>query len=334
MTIKGLLGDSEYNLTNLLKHLIKHDPTGNRCVKGTPDIIKAFIHQVFLLRTYYIVATLGGILEAYHGRPPVAIQVARFSGQEYKGEERQKARDKLKNSNIQIDQSQCKEEAKAAVNESMQSLQIGQVLLCRMSNENWKEHKKVCTQQGFDPELLSPSPQAPDQFISCPDPVPGFICTPALWRQIWYLSKADSQNWDYHIVEYGCTRSIAILNPLNRSWFHVARRRAMVSGDISAVHMMLHIIEAQDNDHHYGLGVDKIHHQFELKYNISFSADKLVNNVCEMATGEEVFEEMQFLRKRLVTVNIEDRYTAHCLTLGSDFVPRWNSSAAQKLFKL
>ncbi|KAJ7577495.1 hypothetical protein C8J56DRAFT_899125 [Mycena floridula] len=352
MTIKGLLGDSEYNLTNLLKRLIEHDPTGNhrakevylfvhpyveheyRITEAAPDILRAFIHQ--------------------HGRPPVAIQVARFGGQEYKGEERQKARDKLKNSNIQIDQSQCKEEAKAVVNECLaisshrksfkRCGRCKSVRYCSVEcqTKNWKEHKKVCSQQDFDPELLSPSPQAPDQFISCPDSVPGFIRTPALWRQIWCLSKADSQNRNHHRDNwhYRSTWNMDAPGPLqslmlsdrglcelaDRSWFHVARRHAMASGDISVGHMMLHIIEAQDNDHHYGLGVDKIRHQFELEYNISFSADKLVNNVCEMATGEEVFEEIEFLRKRLATVNIKDRYTTHCLALGSDFVRSLHNS--------
>lgn len=70
------------------------------------------------------------------------------------------------------------------------------------------------------------------------------------------------------------------------------------------------------------------------EYNISFSADilavvadKLVNNISEMITGEEVFEEMQFLRKRLATVNIRDT----CLALGSDFVR--NGLAVQNLLK-
>jgi hypothetical protein len=51
----------------------------------------------------------------------------------------------------------------------------------------------------FDPESIAPEPVAPDQFIGCPRADPTFIRTPALWRQIWYLNKPNSQYSDYHV---------------------------------------------------------------------------------------------------------------------------------------
>jgi hypothetical protein len=65
--------------------------------------------------------------------------------------------------------------------------------------EDWPEHKKACGQKHFAPEAIAPAPAARDEFIGCPAAFPGYIRTPALWRQIFYLSKPDSQHSDYHV---------------------------------------------------------------------------------------------------------------------------------------
>jgi hypothetical protein len=100
MTIGHLVGDGEYNFVHMvsitlflrqystinllqLKHLIDHDSTGNARVKSVfffthpyfehdnrhsdaaPDFVKAALYWKSLLRTFYIVNTLLGILYAY-----------------------------------------------------------------------------------------------------------------------------------------------------------------------------------------------------------------------------------------------------------------------------
>lgn len=51
----------------------------------------------------------------------------------------------------------------------------------------------------FDPKLFNPTVEGPDQFIGCPSAAPGFVRTPDLQRQIWWLSKPDSLDRDYHV---------------------------------------------------------------------------------------------------------------------------------------
>ncbi|KAJ6592009.1 hypothetical protein B0H10DRAFT_2233053 [Mycena sp. CBHHK59/15] len=80
LTIDGLVGDGEYNLMNLLKRIVAHDPTGHRRVKelfifvhpyitdeyrhsdDAPDLLKVFVYHALLLRNFCIVDTLNGIL--------------------------------------------------------------------------------------------------------------------------------------------------------------------------------------------------------------------------------------------------------------------------------
>jgi hypothetical protein len=65
--------------------------------------------------------------------------------------------------------------------------------------KDWPEHKKACGMKRFAPEAIAPAPAVRDEFIGCPSALPGFIRTPALWRQIFRLSKPDSQYSDYHV---------------------------------------------------------------------------------------------------------------------------------------
>jgi hypothetical protein len=65
--------------------------------------------------------------------------------------------------------------------------------------KDWADHKKLCCQQNFDLNNVTPRGERPPGFIGCPGAVPGFVRTPALWRQIWSLSKMDSQDRDYHV---------------------------------------------------------------------------------------------------------------------------------------
>jgi hypothetical protein len=53
----------------------------------------------------------------------------------------------------------------------------------------------------FDPALVTPTSAdvAPPEFIGSPAPIAGFVRSPALWRQIEFLSKPDSHTRDYHV---------------------------------------------------------------------------------------------------------------------------------------
>ncbi|KAJ7577476.1 hypothetical protein C8J56DRAFT_899109 [Mycena floridula] len=143
----------------------------------------------------YIVAILGGsIFDAYDGLPLMMIMKARFGTQEQTmPEERQKAKERLTNANFRLDESQCKEEAKVVVVANW----FGTVPL------NVKRKSGKSTRRSAVTLTLSfslPARKLQIQFIGCPDLVPSFIHTPALWRQIWYLSKVDSQNRNYHLA--------------------------------------------------------------------------------------------------------------------------------------
>ncbi|KAJ7761248.1 hypothetical protein DFH07DRAFT_424981 [Mycena maculata] len=97
-----------------------------------------------------------------------------------------------------------------------------QVLYCSSGcqQSDWRDHKKLCGTRlvRFYIALVTPTPEAPAQFIGCPAPDPGFSRSPALWRQISYLSKEDSYTRDYHFdIAPNHTRSIRILDTISAS---------------------------------------------------------------------------------------------------------------------
>ncbi|KAJ6545237.1 hypothetical protein B0H19DRAFT_1075583 [Mycena capillaripes] len=210
MSLFGLIGDGEYSLVNLLKAIVAHDPTGNLRVKSlylythpavereyalyltnpkTPDDLRAFGHLRMIQRNLYIVQALIGILEAYTGKPAPKISIK---------EEREAAQREA-----------CHACGTSSIEEAVVLRKCsGCKLVSYCSSEcqhhDWREHKKLCGRQGtrrmrFDPALVTPAPEAPAEFIGCPAPEAGFVRSPALWRQIWYLSKKDSYRRDYHV---------------------------------------------------------------------------------------------------------------------------------------
>ncbi|KAJ7633659.1 hypothetical protein DFH06DRAFT_1479568 [Mycena polygramma] len=231
MTIKGLVGDGEYNLIRMLKRIIGHDPTGNGRVKSpflfshpyaehelrhTPnasDLLKANLYHNKLCRGFYIVETLIGILKGYNNRPAKTVKPARFLDMLRTKEQAQNRRNytaHFKKSGYYVDTSQCEEEAAImvyacyschAIKDRDSFKRCGSCLLVRYCSsecqkKHWPDHKKFCGKTIFDPALVAPSSKAPD-FIGCPAPVDGFVRTPALWRQIEFLG--DSLTRDYHV---------------------------------------------------------------------------------------------------------------------------------------
>ncbi|KAJ6492071.1 hypothetical protein C8R45DRAFT_191394 [Mycena sanguinolenta] len=343
LTIKSLIGDSEYNLINLLKRIKEHDPTGNRRVKelylfrhpyvdhefgipdGSSDLAKAYIHEHQLLRTYCIVKTLMGVLEAYLGipmAPPIPVSTA---GRIRHGEEAEarataarKVLEEDRNSPFPTDQSQCEEMeairynacrtcyAKTNRKDLKRCGRCQNAWYCstECQKKDWSDHKKFCNKKTF--EFVPLAPAAPDEFIGCPAAVSGFIRTPALWRQIWYLSKPDSQLSDYHFdAQPGHTDSIMIEYPPGaRLVFLVARRRAMASGSLAAIYQMLSILEFEED-----LGMRDFTHaryrrQFEMEYAIKITPEsRRAAGKFDPPTAQELKEEEQFLRQRWASVD-------------------------------
>ncbi|KAJ6551795.1 hypothetical protein B0H19DRAFT_178981 [Mycena capillaripes] len=138
MTVNGLAGDGEHNLIRLVKRLIEHDPTGSGRVKslflyphpyinderyteGAPDFTRAMFYQSNLFRTYYIIETLRGVMEAYYKIAAEPITIAKTAGHHCPHKRAPEEQpccpgpDALNDAGRRVDQSQCKEEAAVAV---------------------------------------------------------------------------------------------------------------------------------------------------------------------------------------------------------------------------
>ncbi|KAJ7642134.1 hypothetical protein FB45DRAFT_1054448 [Roridomyces roridus] len=344
LRIEGLIGDGEYNMINLLKRIMAHDPTGNRRVKSlflyehpavthefrhspeAPDGLKACIYTQILLRNFCIVETLLALIEASTGYPWSQRYVTKPHANQPHDEERQahvaKSREWSKKHpiNKSTHGTHCQEQqAKYSCIQCHTITDRDKLKLCarcqlayycgsECQKKDWAEHKKVCGKQDFDVRR-APLPEAPSEFIGCPSAVDGYIRTPALWRQIWYLSKSDSQYKVYHFdIGPGRSRSIHIPHPPGaQNVFLVARRRAMASGSIPAIHMMFTIAtyEADPSTGMMwaGLSVELIRQQFEREYQIEIT-EKTMRSAEPFAwpTEEELREEMEFYRRRVENV--------------------------------
>ncbi|KAF8206680.1 hypothetical protein K438DRAFT_1816267 [Mycena galopus ATCC 62051] len=342
MTITGLAGSGEYNLISMLKRLIAHDPTASHRVKtlflfahpllndiddlGT-DFFSGIGYYSKLSRTYYIVETLRGVLEAYYDIPVHLYKPAKLASQH--SPKTVLADDQpsvgrigpaIKRLGVRVDKSQYKKDAAIApyacytcrnAKDRNELKHCGKCLLVRYCStecqkRDWPDHKKICCVTRFDPALLIPTPERHAEFIGCPAPIDGYIRTPSLWRQIESLSMPDSQFQDYHFDNgpNGRTRSIRIIHPPGAQIiFLVARRRAMVSGDPAAVNMMFGIIHLMWCHDLVKLTLEQIRGQFERDYRVKIGETGGVVGIgptdFKLPTKQEMDEEREFQRQRL-----------------------------------
>ncbi|KAJ7607259.1 hypothetical protein DFH06DRAFT_1347524 [Mycena polygramma] len=344
LTIEGLIGDGEYSLINLLKRIIAHDPTGNRRVRelflfshpypeheyrhtdAAPDRLKAFLYNAILLRNCCIVETLNCTLEAYNNypaAPAIPMKYANRRRDETREARKEQSRAEIKKQNLRriVDGSQCKERkplvspgcSTCSTKTSLEGLkrcgrcQLVWYCSSECQKKAWPDHKKFCGKGHFDPELLAPTPQAAAEFISCPVAAEGYIRTPALWRQIWYLSKADSQRSFYHFdTKPGHSDSILIEYPPGaRDVFLVARRRAMASGSLPAIHMMYTIVLDGTLNGYYPLTPEQIRRQFEREYRVAITpATMRAAAPFAPPAAQELMEEREYLQMRLESVDL------------------------------
>ncbi|KAJ7738114.1 hypothetical protein B0H16DRAFT_1694889 [Mycena metata] len=282
LTIDNLVGDGEYNLINLLKKIMKHDPTGNRRVKE----LFLFPHHIVdkeFAATQDMPTTVRALL-----RPWRVFDAPADTGKDpsLRTEERAEAYRIMEEADKKcpVDQSQCKEQA-AICTSACHCCRIatgrGNLMRCgkceivgyysrTCQKSDWPVHKKVCGRQTFDPQAIAPISQAPDEFIGCPAAVPGFVRTPALSANMTFL---------------------------------VARRRAMASGSIPAIHMMLRILLYQEKHQGCIFGYDRMRRQFEIEYGVEITPESMAAaEPFGKPTIQELKEEASFLEQRLARV--------------------------------
>ncbi|KAF8202035.1 hypothetical protein K438DRAFT_1965485 [Mycena galopus ATCC 62051] len=336
MTISGLVGDGKYNLINLLKRLIAHDPTGNGRVKEififsrpyvdhetqhteeAPDALKNFLYCAVLFRHYYILETLFAWSPGQRDEPP--------QKQHYTKQSKTQARRFMTKHGLKVDNSQCKEEAAVTTYACYFCHEKTDDLLSfvrdppfKMLNyhehrshraecqrADWKIHKRYCGKCHFDPKILAPEVDEPG-FIGYPVAVPGFNRSPALWLQIGCLDERDSRAREYHFMpdmNVNHARSIRILCPRARLYFLVARRHALASGSLPAIYKMFEIIRSQIE--YCNLMIEQVQRHFEREYRMKMdltpAAIRAVVKDFEEPTKQELEEERLFDAQREASV--------------------------------
>ncbi|KAJ6528150.1 hypothetical protein B0H19DRAFT_1195348 [Mycena capillaripes] len=336
LTVKGLSGNGQYSLINMLERIIAHDPTGNRRVKTmylfsnpqvdremtftekAPDLLKTFIQSLVLARNWLIVKTLVGILEAYRNEPASIHPKVRMGPRSGGRNKTDCIKDKV-NRYGDCHPSQFNEPPKKDVRPACAGchtvvadrLALKKCARCQHSwycsrecqKKDWPSHKKICGNDSFDSTLLSPAAESPDEFIGCPAAAPGFIRSPALWRQILYLSKRDSQTQVYHLETTPKHSTSVSLSGEEQLVFLVARRRAMASGSLPAIIVMLEILlrEARRlKDRGGNISQEKVRAQLEREYRVDLSAKSIAMAApFVQATMQECEEELRFMEQRI-----------------------------------
>ncbi|KAF7378299.1 MYND-type domain-containing protein [Mycena sanguinolenta] len=306
--VSGLAGDGQYSLVNLLRAIVAHDPSATFRLKSlfwyshpkveeeyafitcpiAPDEARALGYLRMLERNHFIVQALLGILEAYSGKPAPKISVE----------------EDIQNKQRQPCCCACGERTSAVTTLKRCS---GCKIVCYCSKEcqsrDWPVHKKLCSGRNarFDPAVVAATPDAlePAEFVGCPPPEPGFVRSPALWRQIFYLAKKDSYDRDYHFeTSPDFTYSVRISDPTLRLIFFIARRRAMASGDRGAVGKLNDILQGLRRRGQVKFTERQICDQLEREYRVALSPPPEVWGADP--TPQEIMEEMGYLERRKV----------------------------------
>ncbi|KAJ7020060.1 hypothetical protein C8F04DRAFT_311786 [Mycena alexandri] len=277
LTVKGLSGGGKYGLIKMLERVIAHDPTGNLRVSNmylfshpqvdhelsftekAPDLLKTVIQSLILARNWLIVKTLVGILEAHRNEPPTIHPNGRMGPHRSGKNKTDCTTDQVQDRHGAYHPSQFNNPPKKEVppvcagchavvadrSVLRKCARCQNVWYCsrECQKKDWPSHKKICGNDSFDSTLLSPVAQSPDEFIGCPAVAPGFVRSPALWRQIWYLSKRDSKTQVYHLeTTPKHSTSVNFSDYQDQLLFLVARRRAMASGSLPAIIVMLEML--------------------------------------------------------------------------------------------
>ncbi|KAJ7642190.1 hypothetical protein FB45DRAFT_1126552 [Roridomyces roridus] len=331
LRIDGLVGDGEYNVMNLLERLMAHSPTRTSHINtvflfehpyishrfrhspAAPDLLKAWVRANMLYRNLCIVLTLSGILQAFNGRSFIPSTFVKQQPKEHHDKQHKPGKNCC---------NAHREAANApkvyACTKCFKEMERNKLKLCggckltfycgsECQKKDWAEHKKVCGKTDFDPEAAQPHPEnGPVEFIGCPPLSDGYTRTPALWRQIQYLSETDSQDRVYHF-DTGPNRTVSIdLPPGIRDIFLVARRRAMGSGSIPAIHTMFKMVTETETRVIWGRpSVEQIRKQFEREYRVEITEETIRGaEPFASPTQRELKEEWEFYQRRLESVNM------------------------------
>ncbi|KAJ6467837.1 hypothetical protein C8R45DRAFT_1171325 [Mycena sanguinolenta] len=303
IVLDGLVrGDGQYSLVNLLKAIIAHDPNATFRLKSlfwyshpevedeyafithalAPEEARALGYLRVLERNHFIVQALIGILEAYSGKPAPQISV-----------------------HEDIQNRQSKPCCCACGDRTSPVTTLKQYSGCKVAcycskdcqNRGWPVHKKLCNARKakFNPAVLAATLDvlAPAEFVGCPPVEAGFVRSPALWRQIFYLAKKKlfETSPDF-------TYSVRIPDPALRLIFFVARRRAMGSGDRGAVCKLNDILQGLRRQGFVKFTEQQIRHQLEREYRVVLSPPPNVWGAAP--TPQEIMEEMEYMERRKV----------------------------------
>ncbi|KAJ6536157.1 hypothetical protein B0H19DRAFT_1270954 [Mycena capillaripes] len=298
-TVGGLAGVDEYNLIRMLNRLVEHD------LPGTAMSIHCSSSPIHTSKTYPSlkakpIALEPNSMKAYYDIPAKCIPAVKMTKNHGAGPVR----------GVQYGCFTCKQSKGRDDLKSCGRCRLVRYCSSECQKKDWKNHKKFCGVVDFDPALLMPAPEHALEFIGCPAPVEGYLRTPALWRQIGYLGKPDSQLQDYHF-EIGPerTRSLRVIHPPGAQIiFLVARRRAMASGDPAAVNTMIGIIQLMWRHGMVNLTPEQIRGQFEREYRVEI---REVGGVIgagqfEPPTQQERDEEMAYMRQRFATATFSE----------------------------
>ncbi|KAJ7589584.1 hypothetical protein C8J56DRAFT_939011 [Mycena floridula] len=336
LTVEGLAGEGKYNLLELLKRAIAHDPRGNysletvfiyqhpfyehqfRLSESPHEAVRILTWQQHLLRTSYIVDTLRGVLDAYvyqlvsfrdnnvtnlqqHNRPAREIHMSHPS-EPRTSETTREDFDTLHLEQVKASAkyscSGCRGVAGRKRNlQRCSGCQAVWYCSSECQKKHWKDHKKVCCKASFDPTNYNPSVFGPVSFIGCPSPSPDFQRPPALFRQIQALGRPDSYTQDYHFeTVYGFETNSIRVTDLKDKLEFLVARRRAMTSGSPSAVYRMFQILQTISCLTAVVSIEAIRRQLEREYRVCL--DPTPNEIYSPATPNELDEELEFSRQR------------------------------------